>query len=46
MYAEQLTRLDPKLLSPIRHRREGSHGDLIVVLAADLAEAQMALINA
>jgi transposase len=47
--AEQLARLarvDPKLLSPIRHRGEEAQADLAVIRArAELVEARTALIN-
>jgi transposase len=47
--AEQLARLarvDPKLLSPIRHRGEEAQGDLAVIRArAELVEARTGLIN-
>ena len=47
--AEQLARLarvDPKLLSPIRHRGEQAQADLAVIRArAELVEARTALIN-
>ena len=49
MDAEQLARLarvDPKLLSPIRHRGPEAQGDLAVIRArAELVDARTALIN-
>ena len=42
----RLARVDPKLLSPIRHRGEQAQADLAVIRArAELVEARTALIN-
>ena len=42
----RLARVDPKLLSPIRHRGEEAQADLAVIRArAELVEARTALIN-
>src|SRR5438132_2239573 len=43
----RLARIDPELLSPIRHRSEQAQADLIMVRArAALVETRTALINA
>lgn len=43
----RLARIDPQLLSPIRHRSEQAQGDLIMIRArAALVETRTALINA
>jgi transposase len=42
----RLARVDPKLLSPVRHRGEAGQGDLAVIRArAELIEARTGLIN-